>query len=267
MKYTDIIVDKKGPVAWLTINKAHVKNGMGLQTMRDIVAALENVEDDPAIVVLVVKGAGGTFCAGADFKEISAKVSPGSPAYDPAYKAEFTRAADKAFLTLEKFPKVTIAMVQGVCMAGGVELAEVCDFIIADEKAKIGDGHMKTGLVPNGGASIRMPRFIGMRKAKELLYTGALISGKEAEEIGLINKAAPGDRLEQEVEDLIARLVDKPPLALKAMKQLVNQGATCSLEAGIVLEHLAVEGLERTEDFQESMKAFAEKRKPVYKGR
>jgi enoyl-CoA hydratase len=263
MEYTDIIVDKRGPVAWLTINKPHVKNGMGLQTMKDILAALENLENDPAILVLVIKGAGGTFCAGADFKEISAKLAAG----DPTYKAEFTRAADKVFLTLERFPKVAIAMVQGVCMAGGMEIAEVCDFIIAEENAKIGDGHMKTGLVPNGGASIRMPRFIGMRKAKELLYTGALISGREAEEIGLINKAVPGGRLEQEVEDLIARLVDKPPLALKAIKQLVNQGVACSLEAGVLLEHLAVEGLERTEDFQESMKAFAEKRKPVYKGR
>ncbi len=106
-----------------------------------------------------------------------------------------------------------------------------------------------------------------MRKAKELLYTGALISGKEAERIGLINKAVSGDKLEQEVEDLIGKLIDKPPLALKMMKQLVNLGANSSLEAGIVLEHLAVNSLEQTEDFQESMKAFAEKRKPIYQGK
>ena len=263
MTYTDIIVEKKGPVAWLTLNKPHVMNAMGMQTMRDLVAAFNDCDKDSTIMILVIKGAGETFCAGADFKERSEHIRKG----DVAFVAEFTPLADSVFLTLEKCSKVTIAMVQGVCMAGGIELAEVCDFIIADEKAKIGEGHIKTGLVPNGGASIRMPRFIGMRKAKELLYTGVLISGKEAERIGLINKAVPKDRLEQEVEELIAKLIDKPPLSLKAMKQLVNLGATSSLEAGIALEHLAVLSLERTEDFQESMKAFAEKRKPVYKGR
>jgi enoyl-CoA hydratase len=238
-------------------------NGMGLQTMKDILSALDDLERDSAIMVLVIKGAGGTFCAGADFKERSDKIAAG----DPTFKAEFTRLADSVFLGVEKFPKISIAMVQGVCMAGGIEIAEVCDFIIADENARIGDGHIKTGLVPNGGASIRMPRFIGMRKAKELLYTGTLISGKEAERIGLINKAVPMDKLEQEVEDLIGKLIDKPPLALRAMKQLANLGANSSLEAGILLEHLAVESLERTDDFQESIKAFAEKRKPVYKGK
>lgn len=263
MRYKDIIVKKKGPTAWLTLNKPHVMNGMGLQTMKDILAALEDLEKDPAIMVMVIKGAGNTFCAGADFKERSAKIAAG----DPTFRMEFTELADKVFLTLEKFSKVAIAMVQGVCMAGGIELAEVCDFIFADENARIGDGHIKTGMVPNGGASIRMPRFIGIRKAKELLYTGALISGKEAERIGLINKAVPADMLEAEVEELIKKLIDKPPLALKAMKKLVNLGVNSSIEAGILLEHLAVESLERTEDFQESMKAFAEKRKPEYHGK
>ena len=239
-------------------------NGMGLQTMKDIIAALDDLERDPAIMVLVIKGAGGTFCAGADFKERSAAIAAG----DPTFRAEFTELADRVFITLEKFPKVAIAMVQGVCMAGGIEIAEVCDFIIADENARIGDGHIKTGMVPNGGASVRMPRFIGMRKAKELLYTGALISGKEAERIGLINKAVSGDKLEQEVEDLIGKLIDKPPLALKMIKQLVNIGANSSLEAGIVLEHLAVNSLEQTEDFQESNEScLPEKRETSLSGK
>lgn len=263
MAYTDIILEKKGPVAWLTLNKPHVMNGMGLQTMKDILSALEDCEKDDSVIVLVIRGAGGNFCAGADFKERSAKIAAG----DPTFRAEFTALADKVFLTLESFPKVAIAMVQGVCMAGGIEIAEVCDFILADENARIGDGHIKTGMVPNGGASVRMPRFIGMRKAKELLYTGALISGTEAERIGLINKAVPAAKLEKEVEDVISRLTDKPPLALKAIKRLVNLGANASLEAGIQMEHLEVDGLERTGDFQESMAAFREKRRPVYKGR
>lgn len=263
MAYTDILVEKKGAAAWITLNKPRVLNAMGKQTLLDLLAALDDCEKDPAIMVVVLKGAGGTFCAGADFKERSQHIIE----KDPSFKTEFTTLADRVFNGLENFTKVTIAMINGVCMAGGMELAEVCDFIIADENVRVGDGHIKTGLVPNGGASVRMPRFIGMRKAKELLYTGALISGKEAERIGLVNQAVPADKLEQTVEELIARLVDKPPLALQAMKMLVNRGMNSSLEAGLLLEHMTVESLEATEDFKESMAAFAEKRKPVYKGR
>lgn len=263
MKYTDIIVEKKGAAAWLTLNKPHVMNAMGRQTFIDILAALDDFEKDPAIMVVVVKGAGGTFCAGVDLKEHAQRVATG----DLALKAEFSALADRAFNGLENFTKVTIAMINGVCMAGGIELAELCDFMFADENCRIGDGHIKTGLVPNAGASIRMPRLIGMRNAKELLFTGVLISGKEAERIGLVNKAVPAEKLEQAVEELIARLVDKPPLALQAMKMLVNRGLGCSVESGLQLERQTVKFLEETEDFKESVVAFTEKRKPIYKGR
>jgi enoyl-CoA hydratase/carnithine racemase len=263
MAYADIIVEKKGAVAWITLNKPQVKNALGKQTFIDILSALDDLDKDTAIMVVVFKGSGGTFCAGADFKEISQHKLDN----DTSYRAEFTAFADKAFNTIENYKKVTIAMINGICMAGGIELAEVCDFIIADENVRVGDGHIRTGLVPNGGASIRMPRLIGMRKAKELLFTGDLLNGKEAERIGLVNKAVPADKLEQTVEDLIARMTDKPPLALQAMKTLVNRGMGSSLEAGTMLEHLTVEYLETTEDFKESMMAFAEKRKPIYKGK
>lgn len=263
MQYQDIIVEKKGAVAWITLNKPHVLNALGWQTFEDILAALDDFEKDPAIMVVVIKGANDTFCAGVDLKEHAQRVATG----DLSLKAAFSALADKAYNGLENFPKVTIAMVKGVCMAGGIEIAEVCDFIFADEQCQIGDGHMRTGIVPNAGASIRMPRNIGMRKAKELLYTGDLISGQEAERIGLINKAVAADKLEQAVEEFIARLVDKPPLALQAMKMLVNRGLGCTVEAGLMLERNTVNYLQSTEDFKESMAAFTEKRKPVYKGR
>jgi enoyl-CoA hydratase/carnithine racemase len=225
---------------------------------------LDDIAKDSKIMVAVFKGAGGTFCSGVDLKEHRQRVASPDALF---LKAEFTGLADRVFDGIENFKKVTIAMVNGVCMAGGFEIAEVCDFIFADEKCRIGDGHIKTGLVPNGGASIRMPRLIGLRKAKELLYTGALISGKEAERIGLVNKAVPADRLEDTVEEFITQLTDKPPLALEGMKMLVNRGIGCTVESGLQLEHQVVKFLEGTEDFKESMMAFAEKRKPVYKGK
>jgi enoyl-CoA hydratase/carnithine racemase len=263
MSYQDIILEKRERSAWITLNKPHVLNAFGRQTFLDVLDALNEIGKDISIVAVVIKGAGGNFCAGVDLKEHSERIAKG----DPALMAEFTAIADRFFLTVENYKKVTIAMINGVCMAGGFELALCCDFIFAEEKARIGDGHIKTGLVPNGGASIRLPRLIGMRKAKELLFTGELISGIEAEKIGLINRAVPQEKLEEEVENFIGKLVDKPPLALEGIKILCNKGASCSLEAGLELEHQVVNFLQRTEDFQESILAFKEKRKPLYRGK
>lgn len=263
MGYTDILYEKRGAAAWLTLNKPHVLNAMGEQTFRDILAALDEARKDPEVLVVVFKGANNTFCPGVDLKEHSKRLA----ANDAVLMCEFQVLADGTFNGIENFPKVTIAMVQGVCMAGGFEIAEACDFIVADEKARIGDGHIKTGLVPNGGATIRLPRRINIVRAKELLYTGALISGADAERWGLAYKAVPADQLESTVEELIGRLADKPPLALQAMKMLVNRGQECSLDAGLRMERYTVNYLEKTEDLKESIAAFAEKRKPVYKGR
>jgi enoyl-CoA hydratase len=260
MAYTDIIVEKKGAVAWITFNKPQVKNAMGTQTLKDLLAAFDDIGNDLTIAVVVIKGAGGTFCSGMDLKEISGPTGPGAE--------EFTKLADKVFIGLEKFKKVTIAMVNGYCMAGGFEIAMGCDFIIVDENCRIGDGHMKLpGFVPNGGSSIRLPRLIGPKKAKEILFTGDLISGREAERMGIANYAVPGEQLEQKVAELVARLADKSPIGLQYMKKLINASPEVSLENGIEMEHTAVKFLGTTEDSRESMAAMKEKRKPLFKGK
>jgi enoyl-CoA hydratase len=260
MVYTDIILEKKGATAWITLNKPHVKNAMGTQTLQDLITALGDISSEPAIAVLVIKGAGGTFCSGMDLREISGPTGPRAE--------EFTSLADRVFLGIEKFKKITIAMVNGVCMAGGFEIAMGCDFIIADENCRIGDGHIKLpGFVPNGGSSIRLPRLIGLKAAKELLYTGELISGKEAERIGLVNYAVPAGKLQEKVEELIDKLVDKSPVGLEYMKKLINASPECSLESGLSMEHTAVKYLCNTEDANEAMAAAKEKRKPIFKGR
>jgi enoyl-CoA hydratase len=260
MAYTDIIVEKKGAVAWITFNKPQVKNAMGTQTLKDLLAAFDDIGKELQIAVMVIKGAGGTFCSGMDLKEISGPTGPGAE--------EFTQLADKVFIGLEKFKKVSIAMVNGYCMAGGFEIAMGCDFIIADENCRIGDGHMKLpGFVPNGGSSIRLPRLIGPKKAKEILFTGDLISGREAERLGIANYAVPGEQLEKKVEELIARLADKSPIGLQYMKMLINASPEISLENGIAMEHTAVKFMGTTEDAREAMAAMKEKRKPVFKGK
>jgi enoyl-CoA hydratase/carnithine racemase len=258
--YIDIIVQKKGPVAWLTLNKPRVMNAMGKQTMIDINAALEDIEDDPAIIVIVIRGAGGNFCTGMDRRE---QALPTGPAAE-----ETTQLADRIFKGIRKSTKITIAVVEGYCMAGGFEIALGCDFIIAEKNCKIGDGHINLpGFVPNGGSSVFLPRLIGTRKAKELLLTGKLISGTEAEKIGLANSAVTADKLEQMVRGLIDFLVEKSPIGLAHMKMLVDTTPECSEEEALALERKTVQLMGKTEDFRESLAALTEKRKPHYRGK
>ena len=253
MTYTDIIIEKKGPVTWLTLNKPNVLNAMGRHTLIDILACLEDVADDSS-VVLVIRGAGNTFCTGMDTKE---GISPGGPGAE-----EFTQLADKVFQGVKKFPKITISIVEGYCLAGGFELALCCDFIIAEENCKIGDGHINLpGFVPNAGASVYLPRLVGIRKAKELLLTGDLISGKEAERIGLANLSAPSYKIEQVVDDLIAKLVAKSPLGLKYMKLLVDKSAECSTETALALERTTLKMMVNTQDYKDAVSAIEKKRK------
>jgi enoyl-CoA hydratase/carnithine racemase len=260
MNYTDIIVEKKAPAVWVTLNKPSRKNALGNQSFLDLSHLLDEIEKDPMIVAVVFKGSGDSFCAGIDLKDAA-----GSP--DPLVRADFKRLSEGVFKRLLRSDKILISLINGICMAGGLELALVCDFRIADENIKIGDGHIRTGLIPNGGGSQLLPRLIGIPKSKELLLTGELISGKEAERIGLVNRAVPADKLDETVAVYIAKFADKPPLTLAAMKTVIDRGMETSLESGLMLEYQSVKVLENTEDFKESMSAFMEKRKPVYKGK
>ncbi|MBN2062993.1 MAG: enoyl-CoA hydratase/isomerase family protein [Deltaproteobacteria bacterium] len=260
MSFTDIIVEKKKKIVWITLNKPNVRNAMGKQTLIEIATAIEGAEKDPDAIAVVVRGAGNTFCSGMDTRE--------NPQPDGQNVSEFTVLADRMFLSIAKMKKVSIAVVEGYCMAGGFELALVCDLIFADENCRMGDGHINLpGFVPNGGSSIRLPRLIGKRKAKEILFTGELISGKEAERIGLVNRAFPSEDLQKSVEGFVSRLADKSPIGLEYMKKLIDRSTECTLEAGLIMERMAVNYLGGTEDRKEAMAAFKEKRAPVYKGR
>lgn len=260
MTYTDIIIEKKGPAAWLTLNKPRVLNAMGRQTLTEILDALKDTASDPAIMILVIRGAGNTFCTGMDVKE---GISPGGPGAE-----EFTRLADSVFKGLKEHEKITIAVVNGYCMAGGLELALGCDFIFAAENCKIGDGHINLpGFVPNAGASVYLPRLIGTRKAKEILLTGDLISGREAEKIGLVNRAVPADHLEAAIDELIAKLASKTPIGLKHMKMLIDKGIECSVEDALSLERDTLKMLVNTREYRDAVAAMAGKRKSARKAK
>jgi len=256
----EIIVEKKESVAWITLNKPRVMNALGKQTLLEILAAMEDIGNEPGIAVTVIRGAGKSFCTGMDTRE-----APGP--YGPEM-AEFTRLADRVFTVIEKFSKITIAVIQGYCLAGGFEIALGCDFIIAENNCKIGDGHINLpGFVPSGGSSFRLPKLIGIKKAKQLLLTGDLISGKEAQKIGLVDYAVPAKDLARTTENLVTKLADKSPIGLAYMKSLINESSELTLETGLKKEHAYVDILGKTEDYKEALAARREKRKPVFKGK
>ena len=261
MAYEHIILEKKGGIAKITINRPDALNALHPTTHQELQDAFLSLDKDPESKVIVITGAGRAFCAGGDLKYIS------SQSDDAITIATYGQMFHDTFYIMEHLSKVIIAMVNGLCMAGGIELMEACDLAYAAEDARIGDQHATYGLIPGGGGSQRLPRLIGMRKAKELLYTGDWLPAKEAEAIGLINRAVPADKLEETVMAMAHKLTERSPMASKFIKYSVNRGIQVDLYTGIELEKSASAAHFSTEDSTEGIKAFMEKRKPVFPGK
>ncbi|MCJ7521157.1 MAG: enoyl-CoA hydratase/isomerase family protein [Dehalococcoidia bacterium] len=260
MDFSNIIYEKKEGLAKITLNRPDVLNALGPKTLEEIGEALEDIENDISVRVVVITANGRAFCTGADLTGV-ASIPPDKP------RDYFLRLWNKVFSAIENVSVPVIAAVNGMAYAGGLELVMVCDLAIASEEAKLSDQHANRGLIPGGGASQRLPRLIGIRKAKELLYTGDRISPAEAERLGLINKVVPADKLEEATNEMVTKLLAKSPMALKAVKKLVNRGMESSLDAGLEMEMLAMTGHGTTEDFEEGIKSFLEGRPPAFPGR
>ncbi len=198
---------------------------------------------------------------GADLKHIS------SVADRPAEIVNYGRMFDATTYLIEHMSKVVIAMVNGLCLAGGIEVMQACDLAYAADDAKIGDQHANFGLIPTGGGTQRLPRLIPLRVAKELLFTGDWLSARDAEKWGLINKAVPADKLEETVMAVASKLKEKSPMASKFIKFAVNRGMQVDLYTGIELEKSASMAHFQTADSREGISSFMEKRKPDFPGR
>jgi len=260
MKFKNIIFEKKDGVAKITLNRPDVMNALDAKTLEEMYAACEDIENDISVRVAVVTATGRAFCTGADLTGVAA-IPPDKP------RDYFFRLWKKTFTAIENLSVPVIAAVNGMALGGGLELIMVCDLAIAGDNVKLSDQHANRGLVPGGGASQRLPRLIGIRKAKEFLYTGDRITAAEAERLGLINKAVPADKLEEATNELVNKLLTKSPLAMKAVKKLVNRGMEGSLETGLELEILALTAHGTTEDCAEGIKSFLERRQPQFPGR
>ncbi len=203
----DILYEVRNGAAWVTLNRPDALNSMN-QTILDAYADLvQRAEDDPEVHALVFTGTGRAFSAGADLKYVLQFIGDG----DPVKVRTFMKQAYAAFARVGTCEKPTIAAVNGVTAAGGLELLLACDLVIAAESVKIGDGHINFGMLPGGGSSIRLPRKIGETRARYLLLTGELLPVTEIADWGLVNEIVPDEQLIPRTEALVARLTSKSP--------------------------------------------------------
>lgn len=257
-----VLFEIRDKTAWITLNRPTALNALIPAIVQGIDAALDEVEQHPEVCAIVVTGTGRAFSAGADLKFI--RESSGG---HPRALQDFLQDIYKTFTRLEHFPRPVIAAVNGLALAGGIELVLCCDLVIAAESAKLGDAHANFGLIPGGGSSARLPRKIGPTRAKYLMYTGEFLSAREWMAMGLVNEVVPDAELASGVEKLVAKLANKSPIGLARMKYLVDDGLSQPLDTALRLELSVFDLHTVSEDMQEGLAAFEQKRTPQFKGK
>lgn len=250
MDFENIIVEKKEGIAKITLNRPQVLNALNQQIIAEIQAALEDIARDDSVGVVLITGAGRAFSAGLDIKAISGGVRGGNVG------AELLEVGSGIIEAMESLPKPVIAMVNGYCLTGALELALACDMIIASENAVFGDTHARWGLRPGWGLSQRLPRLVGVMKAKELSFTAEMISAEEAQRIGLVNKVVPVEKLEEAAQELAGKILSNSRGSLAAYKTLINQGMKVDLATGLKME---AETFAISEDTLERLKSFSKR--------
>ena len=261
-QFKRLIYEKKDHVAWITMNRPEVRNAQDPLMREELVKALELGRDDEDIYLMVITGAGDNFCAGGDIAGF-----PQNPVEFMEKIGQQTKGKKRPIELAREIPKPIIAMVSGLALGAGTELSMACDIIIASEDARFGQPEIRVGLIPGGGGTQVLPRLVGEKKAKELVFTGDIISAEEALRIGLINKVVPREKLRESVEGLVAVLLQKSPIILKFAKMAVNKALETPLSVGLAYESDLCALCFGTEDLKEGAKAFLEKRPPIYKGK
>ena len=250
---------RDGRKAILTFTREERLNALDAQTFRDLLAALDAIEADPEIALVILTGRGRAFVAGAD---ITGYVDRTVLEY-----VGFQRLGRLVYDRIERLRQPVIAAVNGYALGGGFELVLVADLVVAAEHATFGLPEAKLGLLPGGGGTQRLPRLVGRTKAKELLMTADYLTAEQAHGLGIVNRVVPGEELMAATQALADRILQRAPLAVAMAKQLVNDGLDAALSTAITQEMGMTATLYATVDAREGIAAFIEKRPPQFTGR
>ena len=253
--YKTLLVEKKGRVATVTLNRPDSLNALNAEVMTEMADLFRSIDQDSSIAVTILTGAGRAFAAGADITEMQSKSFSGI--YLEDYFAGWDRFAASR--------KPIIAAVNGFALGGGCELAMMCDVIIASEKAKFGQPEIKLGVTPGMGGSIRLTQLIGKAKAMDLVLTGRMIDAAEADRIGLASRVVGADDLMSVANDVANEIGSYSIPSLVAAKEMVGRASEVSTSEGVRFERRLFMGLFGTADQKEGMTAFVEKRAPNFK--
>ena len=260
MTFENLLIERDGPVALVTLNRPKVLNALNTKTLLELRAAMVAFRDDADVRAIVVTGAGEkSFAAGADISELAAL-----SAIDAK---EQSRLGQQTFDVIEHMGKPVIAAVNGFALGGGCELAMACTIRLASEAAKFGQPEINLGLIPGYAGSQRLPRLIGKGRALELLLTGDMVTASRAYEIGLVNRVLPAADVVSEARTLAQVLASKSPLAARYIIEAVNEGLDSTLSVGQGLEAALFGAISSSADSKEGTSAFLEKRKPVWQGK
>lgn len=244
-------------VALVRLNRPEARNALTMELRRKLAEAFRTLGEDDAVRCIVLAGNGKSFAAGADLKEMAGMGA-----------AAMTRTrVRRMWKTIADCPKPVIAAVHGHALGGGCELAMHADIVVAGESALFGQPEIKVGVMPGGGGTQRLVRAVGKFRAMKMLLLGEPIAAPEALAMGLVSEVVADDQVLPRALEIAGRIAELPPLAAEQIKEAVLLGDDSSLEAGLTLERKMFDVLFDTEDQKEGMRAFAEKRKPLYKGK
>lgn len=261
MKLETVLYDVQDGVARIRLNRPHRLNAMVPQLMRDLHRAFVAAAEDPAVRVVILSGEGRAFCAGDDLKE-----SAQAPT-DVGHVRAFVNEIQQVTVDMKSMPKPIIGAIHGYAVGGGCELALGCDLIVAAEDAKFGFPETGVAQFVTGGITHFLPRAVGLAKAKELIMTGEFFDGREAERLGLVNRAVPKEDVLACAEALARKIMEKAPISIELTKAAIESGVQTDLTTAMALETAATITCFLTEDAKEGARAFVEKRPPQYRGR
>jgi enoyl-CoA hydratase/carnithine racemase len=256
-----VLTEDRGPVRHVVLNRPEKRNAFTADLVLAVGAALRAAADDPDVHCVVLRGEGPMFSSGMDLGSL------GELASQPESLRPFRRACLEAWNLAEEMTKPTVCQIHGACIGGAMELALACDLRVIASDALVGMPETRIGLIPDVGGSSRLPAIVGLGRAKELVMTGKLIGGEEAERIGLVNRVAPPEQLEAATQALVDELLACAPVAVGLAKRVMDASARPALAATLELEVAMQERCARSADYAEGAAAFREKRQPEFSGR